>query len=156
MGLECFGIHGAVGLLGLLCFLYLLSMYFWEVSRIKGYYSFSRIEQGVSIPHLHAGNSTSLKIQLTGNNYLLDILSNSPAQSPRSTESPSCVPLQYPALPSVTVLGCDALIADVEVCFPSRLCSSPKVIIELSVKLEDKIFVEASSPHLPILWLVVV
>ena len=54
--------------------------------------------------------------------------------------------LQYAALPSVTVLGCDALTADTEVCFPNRLCSSPEVITELrkfSIKLEDKVFVDA-------------
>ena len=38
------------------------------------------------MPHLHAGNSTSLKIQLTGNNYLLDIFSNSLHSHPEGVQ----------------------------------------------------------------------
>lgn len=50
VGLECFGLHGGVGLPSLLCFMYMLSIYFWEVSRIKDYHPFSGIEQVCVFP----------------------------------------------------------------------------------------------------------
>lgn len=110
------------------------------------------------------------EIQLPGNNYLLDIFSNSLLQSPGSTATASCVCSAVPCTPLSDSPGLRCLNCWHWSLFPPIDCALSEVITELrkfSVKLEDKVFVDAfplptylyfgwwsfeSLSHIPLLW----